>query len=138
MAEDPLEFFRHNHRAVLATQRRDGSIQMSPIVQAVGNDGRILISTTAPTAKVRNIKRDPRVSICALNDGFFGSWAQVDGTASIIELPAAMALLRFIYAQIAGEHPNWEEFERDMVAQVRVVVAISPAHRRPSSPASTV
>jgi hypothetical protein len=94
-------------------------------VQAVGNDGRILISTRAGAMKVLNIKRDPQVSICAVNDNFFGKWAQVDGTASIIELPEAMSVLRWVYSAIAGEHPDWGEFERDMAAQRRVVVAIS-------------
>ena len=50
--------------------------------------------------KVRNIKLDPRVSIFAISDGFFGKWAQVDGMATIVEMPEAMALLRFNYSQI--------------------------------------
>ena len=123
---EALTLFGQNHRAVLATRRRDGRPQLSPVVQAVGNDGRILISTRAGAMKVRNITRDPRVSICALSDAFFGKWAQVDGTASIIALPEAMELLRLAYTLVAGEHPDWEEFERDMVSQVRVVIAISP------------
>ena len=123
--EEALALFRENHRAVLATRRRDGRPQMSPVVQAVGNDGRILISTRAGAIKVLNNTRDPQVSICAINDSFFGTWAQVDGTATIIELPEAMGVLRGVYTAVAGEHPNWEEFERDMVAQRRVVVAIS-------------
>jgi PPOX class probable F420-dependent enzyme len=121
---DALDHFRQNHRAVLATRRRDGRPQMSPVVQAVGNDGLILISTRTAAIKVRNIVRDPNVSICALSDSFFGKWVQVDGTASIVEMPAAMALLRFTYVQISGEHPDWAEFERDMIAQHRVAIAI--------------
>jgi len=128
---DALEHFRHNHRAVLATRRRDGRPQMSPIVQAVGNDGVILISTRTGAIKVRNIIRDPYVSICAIGDGFFGKWAQIDGTATIIQMPAAMALLRFTYVQISGEHPDWAEFERDMIAQRRVAVAIKPESAGP-------
>ena len=123
---EALEHFKHNHRAVLATRRREGRLQMSPVVQAVGNDGRILISTRGPAMKVRNITRDPVVSILALNEAFFGKWAQIDGTATIVEMPEAMALLRFTYEQVAGEHPDWGEFERDMVAQGRVVIAIQP------------
>jgi PPOX class probable F420-dependent enzyme len=119
-----LEHFRQNHRAVLATRRRDGRPQMSPVVQAVGNDGLILISTRTGAIKVRNIIRDPSVSICAISNAFFGEWAQVDGTANIIQMPAAMALLRFAYVQISGEHPDWDEFERDMIAQHRVAIAI--------------
>jgi PPOX class probable F420-dependent enzyme len=128
---DAIEDFRQNHRAVLATRRRDGRPQMSPVVQAVGNDGLILVSTRTGAIKVRNIIRDPNVSICALSDGFFGKWVQVDGTASIIQMPAAMALLRFAYAQIAGEHPDWAEFERDMIAQHRVAIAIKPESAGP-------
>jgi PPOX class probable F420-dependent enzyme len=128
---DALEHFRHNHRAVLVTRRRDGRLQISPVVQAVGNDGRVLISTRAPAMKVRNIKRDPVVSICALNDAFFGKWVQIDGSAAIVEMPGAMDLLRFTYVQVAGEHPDWDEFERDMIAQDRVAVAIKPESAGP-------
>lgn len=120
------EFLRANHRAVLATRRRDGRPQLSPVVFAVGDDGRLLISTRSATAKARNIVRDPRVSLCVLSDGFFGQWAQVDGEASVIELPEAMEVLRSVYRTVAGEHPDWDEFERDMVAQGRVVLAVRP------------
>jgi PPOX class probable F420-dependent enzyme len=126
-----LAHFRENHRSVLATRRRDGRPQLSPVVHAVGDDGRILISTRSGAIKARNIGRDPRVSICALSDGFFGKWAQVDGTATIIGLPEAMPLLRFYYAQISGEHPDWDEYERDMVSQGRVVIAVEPESAGP-------
>jgi PPOX class probable F420-dependent enzyme len=129
--ERALDHFRKNHRSVLATRRADGRPQLSPVVHAVGNDGRVLVSTRTGAMKARNIRRDPRVSICAISDSFFGDWAQIDGEASLVVLPEAMALLRFTYAQVAGEHPNWEEFERDMVAQQRVVVAITAEHAGP-------
>ena len=127
------EHFRQNHRALLATRRRDGWPQLSPVVEAVGDDGRILISTREPAMKVRNVRRDARVSICSFSDGFFGKWAQVDGTAAIVELPEAMELLRFIYTQVSGEHPDWGEFERDMVSQRRVVIAIEPERAGPDA-----
>jgi PPOX class probable F420-dependent enzyme len=126
-----LAYFSQNHRSVLATRRRDGRPQLSPVVHAIGNDGRILISTRAAAIKARNIGRDPRVSICALSDAFFGKWAQVDGTATIIGLPEAMPLLRSYYSQISGEHPDWDEYERDMVSQGRVVIAVEPESAGP-------
>jgi len=128
---EALDHFRHNHRAVLATRRREGRLQMSPVVQAVGDDGRVLISTRTKAMKVRNILRDPTVAVLALNEAFFGKWAQIDGTATIVEMPEAMALLRFTYVQVAGEHSDWAEFERDMVAQERVVIAIEPESAGP-------
>jgi PPOX class probable F420-dependent enzyme len=128
---EALEFLKGNHRAILATRRRDGRPQLSPVVEAVGVDGRILISTRAPAIKAINITRDPSVSICVMADKFFGKWVQIDGTASVIPLPEAMPLLRSTYVQIAGEHPDWDEFERDMVAERRVIIAIQPERAGP-------
>ena len=56
---------------------------------------------------------------------------QIDGAATIVAMPEAMALLRFTYLQVAGEHPDWAEFERDMMAQGRVVIAIQPESAGP-------
>lgn len=129
---EAVDFLSNNHRSVLCTRRRDGRPQMSPVVHAMGPQGRVLISTRQGAMKVHNMRRDPSVSLCAISEGFFGRWAQVDGTASIIELPEAMPLLRFIYEQVAGQHPDWDEFERDMVAQHRVVIAIDVSSAGPS------
>lgn len=40
-------------------------------------------------------------------------------------------MLRFYYSQISGDHPDWEEYERDMVAQSRVIVAVQPDNAGP-------
>lgn len=125
-SEETKEFLRRSHRAVLSTRRSDGRPQMSPIVFGVDDQGRVLISTRAATAKAKNVRRAPQVSLCVLNDGFFGDWVQVDGQASLVELPAALELLRFVYRSVSGEHPDWDEFDRDMIAQERVVIVIDP------------
>ena len=88
--EAALEFMRAQHRAVLATLKADGTPQLSPVTVGADEDGHVVISTRQAAYKVRNIRRDPRVWLCALPDGFFGQWAQVEGTAEILELPAAM------------------------------------------------
>ena len=53
----------------------------------------MLISTRETAVKTRNLARDPRASLCVLNDGFFGEWIQAEGTAEIIHLPEAMEML---------------------------------------------
>jgi hypothetical protein len=40
--------------------------------------------------------------------------------------------LRFVYEQVAGPHPDWDEFERDMVAQRRVALSIEISSAGPS------
>ena len=78
------------HRAVLATRRQDGGVQMSPVTVALDAEGRPVISTRQTAYKVKNLRRDPQVSLCVFSDGFFGEWVQIDGTATIVELPEAM------------------------------------------------
>src|SRR5262249_42202513 len=73
------------HRAVLATYRADGSVQMSPVSVALDGMGRPVISTRQTAYKVKNLRRDPRASLCVFSDAFFGEWVQVDGTVTIVE-----------------------------------------------------
>ena len=120
-----IEFLRGQHRAILATRRSDGSPQLSPIVAAVDDDGRILISTRETAVKAKNLARDPRASLCVINDGFYGQWIQVDGTAEIIHLPDALELLVDYYRRISGEHPDWTEYRSAMQRDRRLIVRVS-------------
>ena len=119
------DFLRTHHRAVLATTRRDGRPQLSPVVAAIDGEGRVLISTRETAVKTWNLRRDPRASLCAFNDGFFGEWIQVDGTAEVVSLPAAMELLVAYYRAVAGEHPDWDDYRAAMERDKRVIVRIS-------------
>jgi len=123
--ERAREFIGVNHRAVLATNRSDGRPQLSPVTAGVGADGRVLISTRETAIKTKNLARDPRVSLCVMNDGFYGDWIQAEGTAEIIRLPEAMDLLVDYYRRISGEHPDWDDYRNAMRRDRRVVVAIT-------------
>jgi PPOX class probable F420-dependent enzyme len=119
------EFVRGQHRAILSTRRSDGSPQLSPIVAAVDDDGRLLISTRETAIKAKNLARDPRASLCVISDGFYGDWVQVDGTAELIHLPDALELLVDYYRKISGEHPDWAEYRSAMQRDQRLIVRIS-------------
>ena len=119
------EFLRAHHRAVLATSRADGRPQLSPVAATVDDEGRVLISTREAAIKTRNLRRDPRASLCVLNDGFFGEWIQVEGTAEIISLPDAMEILVSYYRGVGGEHPDWDEYRSVMVSDRRVLMALT-------------
>lgn len=113
---------REHHNAVLSTFRRDGRPQMSPVGATVDEQGRVIVSTRAPAMKTRNLRRDPRVSVLVMNRGFYGDWAQVEGTAEIVEQPEAIELLVDYYRRMAGEHDNWDEYRAAMVKEQRVVL----------------
>jgi hypothetical protein len=55
-----LDFARPCHRMLLATTRRDGRPQVSPVSGGVDPQGRIVISTYPSRAKTRNAERDLR------------------------------------------------------------------------------
>jgi PPOX class probable F420-dependent enzyme len=131
-AEHAQQFLRTHHRAVLATVRADGRPQMSPVVCAVDDGGRVLISTRETAVKTRNLRRDPFASVCAFTDGFFGEWVQAEGTAEVIPLPGAMELLVDYYRMISGEHPDWSDYRAAMVRDRRVIIRVTLSRAGPS------
>jgi PPOX class probable F420-dependent enzyme len=116
------EFIRNNHRAVVATFRKDGRPALSPVTVALDAQGRVVISTRETAMKVKHLRRDPRVAVALLNDRFFGEWGQVEGVAEIVELPEAMELLVDYYRSVSGEHPDWDDYRAAMTRDQRVVV----------------
>ncbi len=119
------EFLRSHHRAVLATVRPDGRPQLSPVTCAVDAAGRAVISTRETAVKTRNLRRDPRASVCVFTDAFFGEWVQVEGETEIVSLPEAMDLLIDYYRRVSGEHPDWEDYRAAMIRDRRVVLRIT-------------
>ena len=119
-----LDYVRTQHHAVLGTLKSDGTPQLSPVTVGIDDDGHVIISTRQPAYKVRNIRRDPRVWLCAFPDAFFGRWVQIDGTAEIVELPAAMDGLIGYYRSISGEHPDWDEYRASMESEHRVLLRL--------------
>lgn len=125
------DFIKKNPRAILATRRRDGSPQMSPIVAALDDDGRIMISSRETAYKTKNVRRDPHVSLCFVNEGFFGEWIQVDGTAEIVSLPDAMDLLVDYYKRLSGEHSDWDDYRAAMERDKRLIIRVPIARAGP-------
>jgi len=118
-------FLSTNPRAVLATTRSDGRPQLSPVVAAVDDDGRVLISTRETAIKAKNLTRDNRAALCVLNNGFFGEWVQAEGSAELIHLPQAMPILEDYYRRISGEHPDWAEYRDAMRRDKRMIIRIT-------------
>jgi PPOX class probable F420-dependent enzyme len=122
--DEARSFLRENHRAILTTRRRDGSPQMSPVLVGLDGEGRATVSTRETAVKTWNVRRDPRVWLCVFNDGFYGSWIQVEGNASVLSLPEAMEPLVDYYRRISGEHPDWDDYRRAMERDRRVLLRV--------------
>jgi PPOX class probable F420-dependent enzyme len=130
--EPARAFVRKNSNTVLATFRRDGRPQLSPVNTAIDDGGFAVISSRETAVKVKNIRRDPRVSLCVLSDAFYGQWAQLDGTAEIVSLPDAMEPLVDYYRRAAGEHDDWDDYRAAMERDRRVVVRFTVERAGPN------
>lgn len=118
-------FIKENPRAVLTTQRSGGRLQMSPVVAAVNDEGRLMISSRETAYKTKNIRRDANVSLLFLNPSFFGDWVQIDGTAEVVSLPDAMELLVDYYRRLSGEHEDWDDYRAAMERDKRLVLRVT-------------
>jgi PPOX class probable F420-dependent enzyme len=120
------EFVAKNHHGVLATHKKDGGIQMSPITPGLDEDGRVIISSRETAYKVNNLRRDPRAAVCVFAPSFHGEgWVQTSGGAEIISLPQAMDTLIYLSRQVYGEHKSWDDFRRRMERERRVIIRIT-------------
>ncbi|XVQ08453.1 PPOX class F420-dependent oxidoreductase [Spirillospora sp. CA-255316] len=117
---------------VLATVKRDGRPQLSNINYHYDEGrGLVRISITDDRAKARNLSRDPRASLhVSAPDGW--SWAVAEGDAELSPVAAdphdaAVEELIEVYRDIRGEHPDWDDYRRAMVADRRRVVRLRVA-----------
>jgi PPOX class probable F420-dependent enzyme len=125
-----LEFVRARHQGVLVTIKHDGRPQLSNITYGVGDDGVIRISVTDSRAKTANARRDPRVSLHVTRDDFY-AYAVIEGRAELTPVatdPADATVDELVeyYRGISGEHPDWDDYRRVMVADRRLVLRVHP------------
>ena len=123
------EFLTQHHWGILATRRKNGNLQMSPVTVGLDDQGRAIISSRETAYKVNNLRRDPRAALCAITSSFHGEgWVQINGNAEVISLPQALDTLVYLQRQAYGEHKNWPEFHDRMARERRL-----PARLRPRS-----
>jgi PPOX class probable F420-dependent enzyme len=119
------DFARGTIRSVLVTRRKDGGLQTSPMSCAADEEGYLLTATRAGNAKVRNLQRDPSITVCLFTEKWPGPWMHVEGSADITGLPEAMPLLAAYYAR-RGQDTSTEEFRQRMQNENRVLIRVKP------------
>lgn len=128
--EDALRFAATIGRGTLATNKSDGRPQLSNVMFALGGDGVIRVSVTDSRAKTANMRRDARVSLHVTSPDFW-SYAVIEGDSDLSPVAAvvddaAVAELVQLYRALRGEHDDWDEYRRAMVADGRLVARIRP------------
>ena len=123
---DAQEFLKHHHHGVLVARKRNGSLQMTLVSPVIGPDGKVIITARDTTYKVRNIRRNPEVSLLVYGEKFNGSnYIQIDGRAEVIPQPQAMEIVLDWHRQIRGAPANWDEIRNKTVAEGRIAIRAS-------------
>jgi PPOX class probable F420-dependent enzyme len=125
-----LEFVADRRHGVLTTLKADGRPQLSNIAYYVGDDGVIRISVTDGRAKTANLRRDQRASLHVTRDDFY-AYAVLEARAELTPVAAdpgdaTVDELVEYYRAISGEHPDWDDYRRAMVADRRLIVRLHP------------
>lgn len=128
-----LALISGNSVGVLATIKADGRPQLSNVSYYFDpRQVTIAVSITEPRAKTRNLRRDPRASIHVSSDD---GWAYAVAEGDAILTPPAAApdddtveALIALYRNIAGEHPDWDDYRRAMVDDRRVMLTLPISH----------
>jgi PPOX class probable F420-dependent enzyme len=128
--EQALGYARTHTRAVLITLKSDGRPQSSNVLQWTDAEGVVHVSVTDTRAKVRNVRRDPRVSIHVTAEDFW-SYAVLEGDAELTPVAASpddatVDELVEYYRSLNGEHPDWDEYRAAMVDDQRLVLRLRP------------
>ena len=130
---EAIEFLKTHHRGVLVARRKDDSLQMT-LVSPVVSGSNLIITARADTYKVKNIKRNPQVSLVVFGEEFHGSeYIQVDGTAEVIPQPEAMDMVLDWHRQVRGEPESWDEIRRKTLAENRIAIRMTIARVGPQN-----
>jgi PPOX class probable F420-dependent enzyme len=123
--------------AVLVTRRRSGEPATSVVNAGVldhplTGEPVVAFVSRGRTAKLTNLRRDPRATL-VFRAGW--QWIGVTGPVELAgpddPLPGLDAeqlrlLLRDIYHAAGGQHPDLDEYDREMVADRRTAVLLRP------------
>jgi len=127
-----------NWLAVLVTTRADGEPAVS-VVNAgilphpVTGEPVVAVVSRGGTAKLANLRAHPRATL-VFRAGW--QWIAVSGAAELagpddahpgVPADRLPQLLRDIYHAAGGQHPDLDEYDREMVADRRAAVLVTPA-----------
>jgi PPOX class probable F420-dependent enzyme len=127
--QERRQFVRQHRTCVLGYARQEHGPAMTVVYYVTDGDD-LLVSTMAARSKAKAVDRDPRVSLCVLDENWPVTYLQVYGTA-VVERDEEQAadVLRQIVELMAGEPVPAER--RPQIAELarqeqRVVLRVTP------------
>ncbi|HEX6867960.1 MAG TPA: PPOX class F420-dependent oxidoreductase [Candidatus Limnocylindrales bacterium] len=123
LTEAQTAFLCERPHAIVATIMSDGRPQLTPNWYLWDGE-RFWISTLDWTVKVKNAKRDPRVTLCIDGPSRRTNYVQVFGTAEVQEGDVREGTLDLIRKYETTEEAalqHWEDIKED-----RVLIVVTP------------
>jgi PPOX class probable F420-dependent enzyme len=122
LPDDAKALLDSNVFVTLATINDDGSPQLT--VNWVKHDGdEVLISTIRGRRKERNLRRDPRVSVLAVNPDNPHNYLEVRGTVTVTEEGGAELI-----DELSEKYDGVRPYPLRATQPPRVVVRLTPEH----------
>ncbi len=124
LGTEAFDRFVSEHRwAVITTVRKSG--QPSSSIVAYARDGdTLVVSTTAPTLKVRTLERNPMVTITVFNDAAPFNFVTIEGHAEI-EREGLEPATHLVFENIKGsgftepeDLSGWLESQRRVILRI--------------------
>jgi PPOX class probable F420-dependent enzyme len=123
------DFVRSHRTCVFGYGRRNDGPAMTVVYYVMDGDD-LLVSTMAARSKVRAVRRDPKVSVCVLDEQWPLTYLQVYGDAAVEEdFDQAVDVLRRVLDLMAGQAmpaSKLPEIERLAREENRVVIRVRP------------
>lgn len=128
-AEERREFVRSHRTAIFGYGRRDHGPAMTAVYDVMdGAD--ILVSTMAARAKAKAVARNPKVSLCVLDEKWPPTYILVFGTAKIVtDFEAVVDRLMRIMALMAERampDATREHVEEMARREDRIILRVTP------------
>ena len=127
-SQEIAAFLAAPRHAVLGTNTRNGPPQLSP-VWYLFEEGKFYISITTGTAKYRNLRRDPRLSLCIDGGHFDYRTVTVYGVAEFLAVDAPdltdirWRIIRRYYTDEAAAR----RYAESTSGQPNVLLVVTPA-----------
>jgi PPOX class probable F420-dependent enzyme len=120
-------FLESHHWGIVTTHQRDGAAQNSIVYCGAYRDQAMFVAVYGKSAKVRNLRRDPSITVCI--DGARGDarYVVLGGKAELIEPGERQKALRWrIVRQYYSDEDTAARYYGTIKDNVGVIIALRP------------
>ena len=124
LTEKARAFLREKRFAVLATINKVGTPQLTTMWYLLESDGTIMMNTRVGRSKERNMRRDPRISVC-FEEGY--RYVTITGRVEMIDDPQVSQRDIFrLSTRYHGEEIAKKQMQTQFSKEQRVTLRLKP------------